>query len=378
MMKIPPLEVIADWPKPNYINPESRAPIGRIIGSLFLIIATLVLLIRIYSRKQLTKGCGLDDALICLAYLPATAFTVTGIITQEDFQWARHIWDVEPRFYRPNLVLTYRVPCILARVNILLTSYRLVQLFLFDLATSLTKLSMLAMVRRLTTASNNKVENAVVLALAALITANCFIFIMVETFQCRPVSYGWTLHLAPGNCINEEAHIFSANIINTVTDFAVVLLPIRTAMRIQLSPRQRAIVAGLFGVGLVASAVGIARTFFTWLLLNAPDYDVTWNSWYVWLTSLIELYLGIICASAPAMKPFFTQKRQEASRVLSSHFPPPPLYGGGVGLGMHSPLTTGKSASFRGSSASFADTSATYSPHQSRHVYISLGPSRQL
>ncbi|KAI0526294.1 hypothetical protein F5B22DRAFT_641443 [Xylaria bambusicola] len=359
-MRIPPLEVIASWPKPNYINPESRAPVGRVVGSSLLIIVTLILLIRLYSRKQLTKGCGLDDALICLAYLPATAFTVTGIITQEDFQWGRHIWDVEPKFYRSNLVLT------------------LVHLFLFDLATSLTKLSMLAMVRRLTTASNNKVENAIVLALAVLITTNCFIFIMVETFQCRPVSYGWTLHRAQGNCINEEAHIFSAGIINTVTDFAVVLLPIRTAMRIQLSPRQRVIVASLFGIGLVASAAGIARTVFTWLLLNASDYDETWRSWYVWLTSLIELHLGIICASAPATKPFFTQKRREASRVLPSHFPPPPLYGEEDSLGMHSLLNTGKDTSFRGSSASFADTSTTHSPHQSRHVYMSPGPSRQV
>jgi hypothetical protein len=64
-------------------------------------------------------------------------------------------------------------------------SYSLTILFLFDLATSLTKLSMLAMVRRLTAVtSNNKVENTIALVLAALITINCFTFIVIETFQC--------------------------------------------------------------------------------------------------------------------------------------------------------------------------------------------------
>ncbi|KAJ3561445.1 hypothetical protein NPX13_g8943 [Xylaria arbuscula] len=109
-MRLPPIEVIASWPKPNYINPESRAPISTVVGSIFLAFVTIILLIRLYSRKQLTKGLGLDDILICLAYIPAAAFTIVGIITQEKFQWGRHLWDVEPKFYRPNLILTYGIP----------------------------------------------------------------------------------------------------------------------------------------------------------------------------------------------------------------------------------------------------------------------------
>lgn len=87
----------------------------------------------------------------------------------------------------------------------------------------------------------------------------------------------------------------AANIINTVTDFVVVLLPIRTTMALKLPPRQRVIVTGLFGIGLIASAVGIARTYFSWVVFSAStDYDTTWRAWYVWLTSLIELHLGIV------------------------------------------------------------------------------------
>ncbi|KAI0971876.1 hypothetical protein F4678DRAFT_432375 [Xylaria arbuscula] len=275
-MRIPPVEVIASWPKPNYINPESRAPVGRVVGSILLVLVTIVLAIRLYSRKQLTKGCGLDDIFICLAYFPTAAFTIAGIITQEEFQWSRHIWDIEPKFYSPNLILT------------------LIHLFLFDLATSLTKLSMLAMVRRLTAASNNKLENAAALALAILITANFFIFIIVEIFQCRPISAAWKLRTTSHGCINEEAHLMAANVINTATDFAVVLLPLWTVMRVRLSLQQRVVVASLFGVALIASAAGISRTYFTWRLLHAADYDWTWRVWNVWLSSLIELHLGIV------------------------------------------------------------------------------------
>lgn len=91
-------------------------------------------------------------------------------------------------------ILSLRAACLHTHPlsALILTSPRLVHLFLFDIATSLTKLSMLAMVRRLTAASNNKIENIIVLALAALITVNCFIFIMVEAFQCR-----YVLHSLP-------------------------------------------------------------------------------------------------------------------------------------------------------------------------------------
>ncbi|KAI8954537.1 hypothetical protein F4801DRAFT_575275 [Xylaria longipes] len=306
-MRIPPIEVVASWPRPNYIDPESRAPVGKIIGSILLGLVTVILAIRLYSRKRLTNGFGLDDMFICLAYVPATAFTVAGISTQELLQWGRHIWDVKPQFFSPNLLVM------------------LIILFLFDLATSLTKLSMLAMVRRLTTASSNKIEGAAVLFLAALITTNCFIFIIVEIFQCRyvnfftgincvkkyhlttirPISAAWTIPNSPKHCINEEVHLMSANIINTVTDFIVVLLPIRTTMALDIPTRHRVVVISLFGIGLIASSIGIARTYFTWLLLTTADHDTTWRAWDVWLSSLVELHLGIICASVPATRPFF-------------------------------------------------------------------------
>ncbi|KAI1354516.1 integral membrane protein [Xylaria sp. FL0043] len=361
-MKIPPVEVIANWPKPNYINPETRAPAGRVTGSILLVLATIILVIRLYSRKNLTKGCGLDDLLICLAYLPAAAFTIAGIITQEEFGWARHIWDIEPKFFEINIILT------------------LIHLFLFDLATSLTKLSMLAMVRRLTAVSNNKLENAAVLTLAILITANCFIFIMVEIFQCRPVSSAWMLQGGSHNCIDEEAHLMAANVINTATDFAVVLLPIQTAMRARLSARQRTIVISLFGIGLIGSAAGISRTYFTWNQFYAANYDVTWRAWYVWVSSLIELHLGIICASVPATKPFFTsftQRRKISPAVLPLSPPSPIPYTQEEISGLQAPLPLfiDKSTFTRRSSPSITSTNKTDSFASPQRSPVSIAGS---
>lgn len=144
---------------------------------------------------------------------------------------------------------------------------------------------------------------------------------------CSPVSAYWTLSFTRQKCINEEAHVLAAGVINTVTDFIIVLLPIRIVKNLNLPKKQRVLVYLLFTGGLLASIAGAIRTYFTWRLTSSPDHDITWNSYYVMLLSSIELFVGIvccsvltlpllrhartdwcshkICASIPATKPFF-------------------------------------------------------------------------
>ncbi|KAI0013882.1 integral membrane protein [Xylariaceae sp. FL0662B] len=288
-MQLPPASVLNSWPTPNYVDPETRGPAAKIAGTLFASTATIILAIRLYARKWLTRGFGLDDVLILLAYVPSTAFVITGLIAEDRFQWNRHTWDVRHDLFISGLQLA------------------LADMILFDLATTLTKLSMLAMVHRLTTASKNRKMSVIVLILMAIIGINGVIFIMIAIFQCSPVSDYWTLSAKRQHCIDERAHMLAASIINTVTDFIVVLVPIKTVLGLNLPTKQRRIVIGLFGVGVVASSAGIARAYFTQVLTTAEDYDTTWNSWVVWFSSAIELYLGIICASIPATKPFFAK-----------------------------------------------------------------------
>ncbi|KAL7626169.1 hypothetical protein AAE478_002939 [Parahypoxylon ruwenzoriense] len=223
-MQLPPASVLASWPTPNHVNPETRGHVGMIISLLLIGLVTIILAIRLYSRKWLTRGFGLDDIFILFAYFPATAFTIIGLVVEERFQGNRHSWDVESDLIVPSL-------------------------------------------------------------------------------QLGPLSEYWELSIKPQNCIDQSAHLIAASIINTVTDFLVVLLPIKIAIGLDLPAKQSCIIICLFGIGILASSVGIARTYFTWILTT--NFDINWNAWTVWLSSAIELNLGIICASIPATKPFF-------------------------------------------------------------------------
>ncbi|KAI0146057.1 integral membrane protein [Hypoxylon sp. NC0597] len=284
-MQLPPASVLSSWPTPNYVNPETRGHIGMVIGVLLGGLVTITLAIRLYVRKWLTRGFGFDDVFIILAYFPATTFTIIGAIAEDQLQWNRHTWDVEIKYIEPGFRLT------------------LANDILFNTATTLTKISILAQLYRLTTASGDRKMTIAALISIAFIGLNCFVFIMVSIFQCTPLSDFWKFSAQPPNCINQSAHMMVANVINTVTDWLVVLLPIKTALGLKLPTKQISMVIFLFGAGILASSAGIARSYYAWVM--STEYDIVWNSWLAWFCSAIELNLGIICASVPAMKPFF-------------------------------------------------------------------------
>jgi len=77
-----------------------------------------------------------------------------------------------------------------------------------------------------------------------------------------------------------------------VTDFLIVLLPIRTVLALKLPVKQRIVVYLLFTGGLLATAAGAVRTYVTFLM--GKNNDATWDGYLVVLTSSVELYIGIV------------------------------------------------------------------------------------
>ncbi|KAM0616279.1 hypothetical protein ACHAQF_001107 [Verticillium nonalfalfae] len=248
-MKTPPLDIIASWPVPNYVNPETRGPAAAIVAITLLIVVTFLVAIRVYTRKVITKGFGWDDILILFAYVATAAFTAIGLVASAHYGWGTHVWDVRPRLFPGSLKLA-------------LSSF-----VMFDLATSFTKL---------------------------------------------PLYHYWRLSLEPVNCtVDEATHLLAGGIINTSTNLLVVILPLAIVRRLRqegkLCPRQVTIVSILFAAGFVACAASAARVYFTHLMTSSRDRDLSWHAWLTWLMSSIELLVGIMAASVPATKPFFAR-----------------------------------------------------------------------
>ncbi|EJT81982.1 hypothetical protein GGTG_01956 [Gaeumannomyces tritici R3-111a-1] len=282
-----PLAAVAAWPPANHVNPETLGPGNTILLSILQTLVTALIAIRLYTRMRMSTGCRLDDTLIVLAYVPTTGYAIGGIYQELVLKGDRHIWD----FPIENSEAAFKLS--------------LAHLLLFCGATTLTKLSMLALIHRITTAAGDRTGRMLTGALAAVVALDGVVFLVVELTQCRPLSLYWTPSIRRQDCINESAHLLAAGVINTVTDLLIVLLPVRTVLNLDLPRRQLLVVQALLGGGILATVAGAVRTKYTWSVFTAPDFDVTWRLHLVISLSAVELYLGIVCASLAATKPFF-------------------------------------------------------------------------
>lgn len=79
----PPSSVIASWPAPNYVNPETRTWAGPIVLIVIASITTAVYVARMWARLFIAKNAGLDDLLMTVAMLPLWGLTVSTVLGKQ-------------------------------------------------------------------------------------------------------------------------------------------------------------------------------------------------------------------------------------------------------------------------------------------------------
>ena len=111
------------------------------------------------------------------------------------------------------------------------------------------------------------------------------------TLRERHPQYFW----APAKrleCSISRNHL-TAGILNALTGFMILTIPIRSALS---SKRPKPAILFIFFLGIASLAAGIARTY----LLSRPlevknkKSDFTWAYHSIWITSALELYLGMV------------------------------------------------------------------------------------
>ncbi|KAK7724880.1 hypothetical protein SLS57_004151 [Botryosphaeria dothidea] len=164
------------------------------------------------------------------------------------------------------------------------------------------KISILLFYLRLSPDSTFRV---IILIMIFFVTSYSICSIFTLIFGCLPVRAIYDLTVPNPKCINRNAVILALSIFNIVTDLITLVLPMRIVLPLQMPKRQKVTLIIVFLSGAFVCASAIARTVLLIPLFNSPDY--TWNvvDQYVW--SFIEINVGIICASIPPLKPFFSR-----------------------------------------------------------------------
>jgi hypothetical protein len=143
------------------------------------------------------------------------------------------------------------------------------------------------------------------------IVASTFALTLAPIFGCNPISAYWdqvnikkTLQGYEYHCLDEGADIFAASVISVAQDLITVILPTFLYWNLQIPCRQKIRLFGIFSIGYGGVALGSIRAYYSWQTYYST-YDVTWSTWKVLLTSMLELHIGAFCANAPAVTVFF-------------------------------------------------------------------------
>ncbi|KAK6521783.1 hypothetical protein TWF506_001987 [Arthrobotrys conoides] len=282
-----PLDVVASWPRPNYINPETKHPQMFAWELSLLGLAAVAVVLRLYVRIWMMRpiwGVGGDDWGVAIALLFAIGLT-TVQLNSTRYGYGMHIWDVKPEWIMPMRQMAFCAQ------------------LLFVLCTTTTKLSILSFYLRLSASPTFRflVYSGMIFALA---TGISFMFVII--FQCSPINAYWDLTLPKAKCVNESAANIANAVINSFCDLYVFSLPIKDMLGLRLPLRQRISLVVLFSLGGVVCIAGWLRV---WQLTSVlkRTYDNTWYGPTMYILTAVECDVAILCGCLPALKPLMAK-----------------------------------------------------------------------
>ncbi|EXJ90249.1 hypothetical protein A1O1_03348 [Capronia coronata CBS 617.96] len=285
------------WPLPNYENPHTRGSPGLFIAT--LVITTVIVVLRFYSRHYITRSLGLDDGLILAGFVLSIGQTYAECRALKTWGWNKHLWDIP-----------------IDKMEYVRLGAWLVEVF-FLLGNGCTKVSILLVYRKISSRTHSYWFIRLTWGAIAFTIAYTVALVLEVFLVCRPLESYWKsydpTYTRKYVCGDEGGPLIFSAAASVFSDVYSSVLPMLLTRKLKLSQRQRFSLYALFSAGLVTAAVGVARmVFFVKVTMNYKlgphTHDVTWYGWPTYALTDIEAHLAIICASAPALKVFVKAK----------------------------------------------------------------------
>ncbi|KAI8957855.1 hypothetical protein F5Y11DRAFT_363263 [Daldinia sp. FL1419] len=263
-------------PPPEGVTPDfySWTSLQTTLLILFIVtfaIATILLILRLYTAFGIVKKMDWDILFIIAAWGVSLAFYIGSIIAMPA-GFGRHLWDVTPT----QLLGYYKVLLLLAITYIW--------------PPSLSKFALLVLYVRL---NPSKPFRACVFLSGFFIFAYTVVFTVLFAGPCNPLSIG------SGVCLNNIA--IAQAVLNIVSDVIIIVLPIPMIHKLHLPLRQKVAVGFLIVLGSAVVIVSIARVAYVRAMVENPD--VTWTQASAAVLSTLELNIGIMGNCISRLKP---------------------------------------------------------------------------
>ncbi|KAL1847104.1 hypothetical protein Daus18300_014044 [Diaporthe australafricana] len=275
------------------------------------ILATAVVGVRIFLRLSRRAGLWLDDWLILVSLVFALGMyalsiltvTIGGIGTPFKVNMAT---DPSMVWLENTLKVSHNsFPTAKSRPESNRTQLLYANQMVYPTSIMTAKLSILALYWRLfpTTFMRRSC-----ITLAALSVMWWIAGVLVDIFQCTPVSKAFGPSIPSEGCIDQTAYCMGMIIPNILIDLMILCLPTIEVSKLHLPRSQRFALASVFLLGaLVTSASGIRLYYHFQLVKSGPgNFDFTYGLFKPQLWMTLEPDMAIICACLPVMRPLVT------------------------------------------------------------------------
>ncbi|KAL4809832.1 hypothetical protein BDV18DRAFT_150340 [Aspergillus unguis] len=275
---VPPGETYdPDFSQP-WLYYESRAIV--IAG---LLLCTLCLLLRVYTKAALLRAFGWDDVCIIGAWVFSIVTQALCLYGYNHGGIGIHVWNITPEMF-----LSFQKGVFAAGI-------------VYVPSLGLAKGSLIILYYRIVSASSRRVYRYILYVIAAIVVGYSVAITFALIFACRPIAKAWNAAL-PGSCVDQNGLYAATAVTNTVTDVALIVVPVPVVFSLNMPTLQKVGLFMVFVVGCATVVTSIIRlvTLFPFLQTDDKTYRIAWTD--LWIN--VEANFIIICACLPFLRHF--------------------------------------------------------------------------
>ncbi|KAI9151643.1 Satratoxin biosynthesis SC10 cluster protein [Paramyrothecium foliicola] len=256
-----------------------RAPLIVGVVSMLLLLGTVTVSMRIYTRKILMDNMGFDDWLIICGLL-ATWGSGIAVISNIKYGAGKHLETLDQELMPLYMRCFY------------------VSIVLYILALAFIKTTFLAQYYRVFFTQKSR---RIFFLISFLVCGWSISQVFIGIFLCFPIQGFWDKSI-DARCIPTNVQWYANAAGNIATDLIVFILPLPVIGQLNLPRTQKIFLFVLFGLGFLTVAISVIRIQY----LKVYE-DLTWENVAPACWSVAELTTAIICASLSTLRPFMAR-----------------------------------------------------------------------
>ncbi|KAF2682069.1 hypothetical protein K458DRAFT_370612 [Lentithecium fluviatile CBS 122367] len=281
---------------------ENRGPPLQAVCAMFVSMAFVATMLRVYVRLRIIRAFGWDDAWMVSAMLTHIMFA-TCAIGGIHYGTGRHAKDLtEESMYK---ALRYWWLCYIAYCFTMISAKISIGLFLLRVA-----------VRPL--------HRKLILIVMGLTVLTGVVFFFVTLLQCTPVSYFWDRSIEGGKCVNVYViigltYLYSA--ISAICDFTFGILPIFMVWNLNMARDSKMMLIPILSMACIASTAVIVRMAF---VMDFRSDDFLYDTVDIAIWSDVEQGLAVTAGSLATLRPLYriVAKRLGISQSATNQLTP--------------------------------------------------------